>query len=281
MDHSYPMIKKMVQAIETFAPRSQARLPRRTCLAEGKQMTDSKAFSAKATARDVLRLAATGSLATLGEDGSPFASLVTVATTPAGEPILLLSTLAVHTRNLARDPRASLLLVAPSGEGGDPLAGARLTLVGRIGRPEDDPMLRRRFLARHEEAAVYADFADFGFHRFEVSSAHLVAGFGRIVDLSRAEILTDCADAADLLAAETGAVEHMNADHADSVALYAIRLLGMPAGAWRMTAVDPDGADLRAGPLRARLAFPERVTTGGDLRRVLVDLTKKARELRD
>jgi putative heme iron utilization protein len=244
-------------------------------------MNDPTAFSATMTARRLLRLAATGSLATLSGDGSPFASLVTVATTPAGEPILLLSTLAVHTGNLARDPRASLLLVAPGGEGGDPLAGARLTLVGRVSSREDDPMLRRRFLARHEEAEVYAGFSDFGFRRFEVRSAHLVAGFGRIVDLSRAETLTDCADATELLAAEAGAVEHMNADHADAVALYAARLLGMPMGAWRLTAVDPDGADLRAGALRARLAFPERVTTGGDLRRVLVDLAKKAREPRD
>ena len=114
-----------------------------------------------------------------------------------------------------------------------------------------------------------------------VRSAHLVAGFGRIVDLARAELLTECADAADLLAAEPGAVAHMNADHADAVALYATRLLGMPDGAWRLTAVDPEGADLRAGALRARLAFPERVTTGGDLRRVLVDLARRAREPSD
>ena len=70
----------------------------------------------------------------------------------------------------------------------------------------------------------------------------------------------------------------MNADHADAIALYATRLLGMPTGEWRLTAVDPEGADLRAGALRARLAFPERVTTGGDLRRVLVELARKARE---
>ena len=144
------------------------------------------------TAKHVLRLAATGSLGTLDAGGAPFASLVTVATTPAGEPILLLSDLAAHTRNLKRDYRASLLLVAPGGEGGDPLAGARLSLTGTLTR-DDDPMLRRRFLARHEEAASYAGFADFGFYRFAVKAGHLVAGFGRIVDLAPEDILTDVA----------------------------------------------------------------------------------------
>src|SRR5262245_36965544 len=124
------------------------------------------AFSAPVAARRVLRTASVASLATLSRDGSPFASLVTVANTYAGEPILLISKLAVHTHNLARDERASLLLVEPGGEAGDPLAGARLSLVGRVGRKDADPMLRSRFLARHPEGAGYADFPDFGFHRF-------------------------------------------------------------------------------------------------------------------
>ncbi len=234
-------------------------------------------FSPVAAARRVLRLAATGALATLRPTGGPFASLVTVATTVAGEPILLLSTLAVHTRNLAADGRASLLLVAPGGEGGDPLAGARLTLAGVVSGRDTDPALRRRFLARHEEATGYADFADFGFHRLAVEDAHLVAGFGRIVSLSPAQILTDIAGAADLIAAEESALQHMNADHAEAVSLMATRLLGMPAGDWRLTGVDPDGIDLRAGGLRARLDFAQRVTDAGALRHVLADLAKTAR----
>lgn len=146
-------------------------------------------FSPRDAARRVLEAAATGSLATLDAGGAPFASLVTVAITAAGEPILLLSTLARHSRNLARDSRASLLLVAPGGEGGDPLAGARLTLTGTVGPRDEDPDLRWRFLARHPEAAGYADFADFGFHRLAVGGGHLVAGFGRIVSLTPADIL--------------------------------------------------------------------------------------------
>ena len=81
----------------------------------------------------------------------------------------------------------------------------------------------------------------------------------------------------DLLAAEEGAVAHMNEDHKDALSLYATRLLGLPDADWKATGADSDGIDLRAGPLRGRLSFPERVTTPGDLRRVLVDLAKEAR----
>ena len=233
-------------------------------------------FSAAGAAKRVLRLAATGSLATLAEDGAPFASLVTAATTAEGEPILLLSTLAVHTRNLKRDPRASLLLVGPGGEGGDPLAGARLTLRGTV-VGDDDPATRRRFLARHAEAAGYAGFGDFAFYRLAVAGAHLVAGFGRIVDLARSDLVTDCSAAGDLLAAEESAIDHMNADHADALRLYATRLLGEPDGDWRLTGVDPDGVDLRAGRLRARLDFPEPVNSPAALRQMLAGLADRAR----
>jgi putative heme iron utilization protein len=239
-------------------------------------VSDQPPIDPVASARHVLRLAATASLGTLDESGAPFVSFVTVATSAAGEPVLLLSDLALHTQNLKRDRRASLLLVAPGGEGGDPLAGARLTLTGTLAR-DDDPALRRRFLARHEEAAGYAGFADFGFYRLLVDGGHLVAGFGRIVTLVRAEILTDLAGRDDLVAAEGGAVAHMNQDHRDTLRLYATALLGLPDGEWTTTGADPDGIDLRAGPLRGRLAFPAPVATPGELRRVLVELAHAAR----
>ena len=199
-----------------------------------------------------------------------------MATTPAGDPILLLSTLARHTQNLAADRRASLLLVAPGGEGGDPLAGARLTLTGTVAPADTDPLLRRRFLARHTEAAGYADFADFGFHRFTVEGGHLVAGFGRIVSLSPADILIDVSAAGDLIAGEARALAHINADLAQAIGLYATVLLGLSAGDWRLTGIDPHGVDL-AGPSRGRLDFPQVVNDQDTLRRVLADLAHEAR----
>jgi putative heme iron utilization protein len=234
-------------------------------------------FSPRAAAKRVLRSASTAALATLSPGGSPFASLVTLATDHAGEPILLISRLAVHTQNLAKDERASLLLVEPGGEGGDPLAGARLTLCGRVGLPETGPVLRRRFLAHHPEAEGYAGFGDFSFRRFAVASGHLVAGFGRIIALKPADVLTNCADAEELIEAEVSAVEHMNTDHQEALSLYATRLLHLPAGAWRMTGADPEGIVLSNGARAARLAFPARVTTANGLRAILAELTKVAR----
>jgi putative heme iron utilization protein len=151
------------------------------------------AFSAAETARAVLRAAETGGLATLAANGAPFASLVLVATTSAGEPLLLLSGLAVHTKNLTRDPRVSLLLVASGGEGGeggDPLAGVRISVSGAAAA-DADAESRRRFLTHHPEAAAYADFGDFRFYRLVIADAHLVAGFGRIVDLGRDDLVLD------------------------------------------------------------------------------------------
>ncbi len=235
------------------------------------------AFLPAPAARRVLRLAATGALATLDPEGGPFASLVTVATTPAGDPILLISALARHTQNLAADRRASLLLVAPGGENGDPLAGARLTLTGTVGPADGASALRRRFLARHGEAAGYADFADFGFHRFAVEGGHLVAGFGRIVSLSPADILIDVGAAGGLIEAKESALADMNTDHAQAIGLIATRLLGLPKSDWRLTGIDPEGIDLAAGQSRGRLDFPQVVSDAATLRRVLADLARAAR----
>jgi putative heme iron utilization protein len=233
-------------------------------------------FDAPALARVLLRTARSGTLATLdAETGAPFASLVSVATDSDGAPLFLVSTLAAHTGHLAADPRAALLLAA--GGKGDPLAHPRLTLTGRV-EMDDRPGTRRRFLARHPKAALYADFADFSFRRLIVEAGHLNGGFARAAQLGPDAILTDLAGAEALIAAEEGAVEHMNADHADALALYATVLCGGGPGAWRASGIDPDGIDLMSGDLALRLDFPERVHDAADLRRVLVRLAAEARE---
>jgi hypothetical protein len=137
--------------------------------------------------------------------------------------------------------------------------------------------VRRRFLARHPKSELYAAFGDFSFWRMTVASAHLNGGFARAADLGPADLMTDLAGADEMIAAEEGAVKHMNADHTEATRLYATRLLGEDDGPWRLSGLDPDGADLTAGDRTARLAFPQRVTTAGALRQVLVELAKQAR----
>src|SRR5581483_4079555 len=120
----------------------------------------------------LLRETGTGALGTLERDGAPYVSLATVAALPDGAPVLLMSKLARHTGNIARDRRVSLLLAAE--RPGDPLSGARISIFGTIEKTED-PAARRRFLARHPAAESYAGFADFSFFRIEIARAHLVA----------------------------------------------------------------------------------------------------------
>lgn len=243
-------------------------------------MTAEPPFSPLAAARRLIRQARTAALATLTPGtGAPFVSLVTVATEPDGRTLMLLSELAVHTRNLKADPRASLLF--EERDAGDPLAGARVTVTGTVGKIEASEAVRRRFLARQPEAEVYAGFRDFAFYRLEPGVSHLVAGFGRIVDIAASDLLLDLAPARELVEAEAEIVAHMNAEHTDAVALYASRLIGAPEASWRVIGADPEGLDLAAeigGTMTVRrLVYPAEVRQPGQLRATLKALADKAR----
>jgi putative heme iron utilization protein len=213
----------------------------------------------------------------MAESGDPYCSLVNVASAPDGAAILLISRLAIHTRNLLADPRVSLMLDerAP----GDPLEGARIMVAGRAEEATGDDRdgLRRRYLNAHPSAETFVDFKDFSFFRIRPSGAHLVAGFGRIVDLKPEQFLTEVGDAASLIEAEQGAVEHMNEDHREAMNLYATKLLGAESADWRCTGCDPEGFDMQADAATLRLEFPARVTDPGELRKTLVKLAEEAR----
>lgn len=239
-------------------------------------------FSPAPVARDLLRRIRAGTLATLDRNtGHPFASLVNIGTDADGSPAILISRLSTHTANLEADGRASVML-AETGKG-DALARPRLTVLGSfvpVARDTaDEARLRRRFLAHHPKSQLYAGFGDFAFWRMNVASSHLNGGFARAADLTAADVLTDTADAQDLIDAEEGAVAHMNEDHGAALNLYAVKLCGAPDGIWRCTGIDPDGLDLQNGPLALRLMFPRRVTSAGGLRLVLKELAEKARAM--
>lgn len=228
--------------------------------------------------KNLLRRALKASLATLDrQNGGPYASLVTLATAADGAPLMLISRLAVHTQNILADPRAGLLIDGTSAEG-DPLAGGRVSLMGRVALTESQSE-KCRFLARHPEAEMYAAFTDFAFYRFEIERAHYVGGFGRIVDLNPAEILIDVSQASALIEAEPGIVAHMNDDHADALALYAARATDeqQSASAWKTTGIDPEGLDIvgASGPIR--INFPAPIATPGDARKALAALAAAAR----
>jgi putative heme iron utilization protein len=232
-------------------------------------------FDPKTAAKKLMREARAGALATLMPgSGDPYCSLVNVASAADGAPLLLISRLALHTKNVLADSRVSLML--DERKAGDPLEGARVMLTGSAAKTESADA-RRRYLARQPEAEAFAGFGDFAFYEIKPKGAHLVAGFGRIVDLKPADILTDLSGAETLLDAEPEVIAHMNADHASTCRLYATRLLGAPDGDWRCTGCDPEGLELQNERVALRLPFPQRVNSPGVLRAVLKQMADQAR----
>jgi putative heme iron utilization protein len=241
-------------------------------------MTPDADFDAPYLARSLLRRSRQGALATLvAGSGDPYCSLVNVASAPDGAPILLISRLALHTRNALADPRVSLML--DERRAGDPLEGARIMVGGVVEAAEDGApaVWSRRYLAAHPSAEAFVKFNDFLFMAIRIKAVHLVAGFGWIVDLTPAQVLSDLAGAEALLEAEADIVDHMNAAHRETMNLYATRLLGGEAGDWRCTGCDPEGMDLQNDLQTLRLDFPRRIVAPGALREILKELADRAR----
>ena len=236
-------------------------------------------------ARTLAYLGRTGSLATLScrHPGHPFASVMPYALDAGGCPILLISAMAMHTQNLEADARASLLIAQP-GWTGDPLAAARLTLMGAARRvPEAEaPTARAAYLERHERARYWADFEDFSFWRLEIADLYFVGGFAAMdwvtaddYRLARPDPLADAAP---------GIIEHMNRDHPDALRDYARHFAGEDADEATMVAVDRLGFKLRLRQgdrlSSVRIAFPREVTTAAQSRDTLIAMVREARAVR-
>lgn len=241
-----------------------------------------------AAVRRLLHGARIATLATLdraGEaTGAPYASLVTMAVDHDGSPILLLSELADHTRNLQADPRVSLLIdearALPN-----PQTGPRATIMGRAAKVTDAEArerLARRFLARHPGAALYAGFGDFAFYRVAMERAHFVGGFARAVWIEDG-LTRPAAEAEAFAAIEPGAVAHMNADHADALAAMARAFLETGAGTgderWTMTALDAQGVAFRNGDdeMVFQIPFDPPLASPSEVRARLIEMAETAR----
>jgi len=233
-------------------------------------------------ARTLVHLGRQGVLGTASRrrPGHPFASLMPYAPDERGRPLLLVSGLAVHTQNLAADPRASLL-VAERGPEEDALAAGRVTLVGTAAPVDGGAVaaVRGLYLTRHPAAAAWADFGDFAFWRVEVEEAYLIAGFGSMGWIAGADYAAAHADP--LADAAAGIAEHMNRDHADALLELVRALAGEPADTARMTSVDRlgFGLRLRAGDRESqtRIAFPRAVSSADETRAVLIEMLRDAR----
>jgi putative heme iron utilization protein len=212
---------------------------------------------AVADAKRLMRLARTGALATVeAVGGAPLTTLIGVASDFDGAPLFLFSTLSRHTRNLAHDPRASLLLTGSHDRGG-PLNHPRITLSGRVERCAA-PRAKVRYLQRNPKAGLYAGFSDFALYQLQIDDVHFNGGFGRAAPLTVAEVLSPREGEAALTEAEERLIAEVNAQGHAALA----RLAGQKAsprapgpGGWRAIGLDAEGLDLAAGGRAARTQF--------------------------
>ncbi len=232
------------------------------------------------TARRLIRRTRSGVLATsLPAHGStpstPFASLVTAAAAPDLAPLLWLSALARHSRNLARDPRCSLLL-AGSPAGSNPQTAPRVTVIGTA-RESEDAALLARWHALNPYAASYSGLTDFSLWRISIEGVHAVAGFAAAAQLDPAVLVPDPAVAGQLATAEPAILAHCNTDHAAAMDAIAAGAGGSGSG-WRIVALDTDGFDLARGEGLLRIDFTKPVQSPGAVRAELVRLARAVRQ---
>jgi putative heme iron utilization protein len=226
-------------------------------------------------ARKLLRAARSGAFGTL-IDGFPFATLVTPATAADLSVLVLLSTLAEHTRHLQSDPRCSVLVLGAP-EGVNPQTAPRVTITG-LAEIEPDPGLKARWLAVHPYGAQYADFGDFALWRIRPVQGLFVGGFGRASRMRQAEFLPDAAAVAEIAAAADDILVHCNRDHPETLQAIAHHAGGGADGPpWRMVGVDVDGTDLASGAQVLRVAWSAPVSHAGNVRTELVRLAGAAR----
>ncbi len=231
--------------------------------------------------RTLASVLSTGTLSTLSrrQPGFPFGSLMPFAPDAAGNPLFLISGMAMHTQNLKADGRASLFLAA-SGDG-DPLGAARATLVGRVEPvlPAVLPPVRELYLLRHPNSRNWVDYGDFGFFQLTVQDIYYVGGFG-VMGWAPADEYAVAAP--DPLAAHAAAIlDHMNRDHVEAMVLLARVHGGVEASAAAMTSVDRLGFTLRLttedGMRGVRINFPHEVATPTETREALVAMVAEAR----
>lgn len=242
--------------------------------------------SAAEEARTIAGATNTGTLATLTADGDPWASFVTYGLHD-GAPVLCVSNLAEHGRNLLGDQRTSIAIVAPEGVGGsggtDPLASGRITLAGVAVRPggTDLEAARQAHLAAVPAAKYYIDYSDFTLWVLQVQRARWVGGYGRMDSTSGQDYTA--ADPDPVAPQAAGAIAHLNADHAEALTAMAQALGGYPdATAATCTGADRYGLDLRVSTPRGlaytRAGYPAPINAIGELRAAAVELTRLARQ---
>jgi len=234
-------------------------------------------------ARKFLRSTRSGILSTHSArfEGYPFGSVAPFVLDHNCQPIILISNIAEHTKNIIINPKVSLLVFA----GGEDLqANARLTLLGEAVKiyKDVDADLRARYLRYLPQAASYFDMHDFSFYRIHIHQARYIGGFGKMSWLSDVDLLSGITSTSSVLAGqETAIIEHMNADHTENLLNYCKHFHHIDAAHAHMLGIDCDGFDVsaRIGDTSTllRFDFEQQIHDAQSARAALVAMAKVAK----
>ncbi len=230
-------------------------------------------------ARHFLRSTRAGILSThsVKFEGYPFGSVTPFVLDHQCQPVILISTIAEHTKNITNNPKVSLLVFVGTE---DLQASARLTLLGvaEAINHNEDPDLRARYLRYHPQASGYFDMHDFGFYRIRIQTARYIAGFGKMGWSSGDDLMTNIPTQIALASQEAHILAHMNADHADSLIAYCKHVHGVSASHATMIGIDCDGFDITATvseqSITLRFLFESPIHDAQSARTALVSLSK-------
>lgn len=223
-------------------------------------------------ARALLRRCRSGSLATLSRrlPGYPYVSIVPFMLDHAAHPILLISRLAEHTKNIAADKRVSLAAQEPTD---DIQATARLSLCGTCTQVDDRDAIAARYLRFFPGAARLLEL-DFDFYRISPNALRFVGGFGAVHWITAESFKPDSGA---LAAIEDDVLAHMNNDHVPALHDYCRHIYGVHASAVTMIGIDCDGFDARADNRLLRFEFPHTVHDPTGVRATLLELARTCR----
>ncbi len=224
-------------------------------------------------ARRLLRQQQHGVLSTLSKklNGYPFGSVTPFVLDHQARPVILISTLAEHTKNIEADPRVSLLAHDPST---DIQANARVTVVGNCARMEDQTALRARYLRYFPGAADYFATHDFFFYRIEPAHIRFIGGFGAIHWVEVSHFVTPDNQ---LASQEDAIIAHMNTDHQHNLVAYCRHFHGVNTSSAHLLGIDTEGFDVRADAQLLRFDFSQPVLDAQDARRALAAMAEVCR----
>jgi heme iron utilization protein len=223
------------------------------------------------SARRLLNEQGVGILSTHSVDveGYPFGSITPYALNHAGEPVMLISEIAQHTRNIKRDKRVSLTVFDRFAS--DPQSGPRLTWVGdALPVERGDGKSRQRYLRYFPSSESYFETHDFSFYHIRLRRARFIGGFGEIYWIEPGAMIMKNPFGE----TEAGIVEHMNDDHKPALLHYSKALKSVEARDVKMTGIDAEGFDLLADGQKLRIEFDSPISTMEEARAALVRLAR-------